>query len=71
MTLQMCMLSHIQVFVTLWTITCQAPLSMEFHRQEYWSELPFPPAWGFHNPGLNPCLLHLLHCQAGSLPPHH
>ena len=26
-----------------WTVACQAPLSMEFSRQEYWSELPFPP----------------------------
>ena len=71
MTLHMCMLSHIQLFATLWTIACQAPLSMEFHRKEYWSEMPFPPPWGFPNPGLNPCLLHLLHCQVGSLPVYH
>ena len=31
-------LSHIQLFVTLWTIACWAPLSMGFSRQEYWSE---------------------------------
>ena len=41
-----CMLSHychVQLFVTLWTIACQAPLSMGFSRQEYWSGLPCPP----------------------------
>ena len=35
-------LSHIQLFVTPWTMACQAPLSMGFPRQEYWSGLPFP-----------------------------
>ena len=30
-------------FVTSWTVACQAPLSMEFSRQEHWSGLPFPP----------------------------
>ena len=35
-------LSHVQLFVTPWTVAYQAPLSMEFSRQEYWSELPFP-----------------------------
>ena len=35
-------LSHVQLFVTPWTIAYQAPLSMEFPKQEYWSELPFP-----------------------------
>ena len=37
------MLSHVQLFVTLWTVAHQAPLSMRFPRQEYWSELPFLP----------------------------
>ena len=37
-----CMLSHVQLFPTPWTIACQAPLSMEFSRHEYWSGLPFP-----------------------------
>ena len=39
------MLNHfscIQLFVTLWTVTHQAPLSMGFSRQEYWTGLPFP-----------------------------
>ena len=35
-------LSHVQLFVTLWTVAHQAPLSMGFSRQEYWSGLPFP-----------------------------
>ena len=35
--------SHVQFFVTLWTIVFQALLSMGFSRQEYWSGLPFPP----------------------------
>ena len=41
-------------FVTLWTVTHQAPLSMGFPRQEYWSGLPFPPAGDFANPGIGP-----------------
>ena len=38
-----CMLSHVLLFATLWTVACQTPLSMGFYRQEYWSGLPFPP----------------------------
>ena len=34
-------LSRVQLFAIPWTIACQAPLSMEFSRQEYWSQLPF------------------------------
>ena len=36
-----CVLSHVQLFMIAWTIVCQAPLSMEFYREEYWSGLPF------------------------------
>ena len=36
-------LSHVWLFATLWTVAHQAPLSMGFPRQEYWSGLPFPP----------------------------
>ena len=36
------LLSHVCLFATPWTIACQAPLSMGFSRQEYWSGLPFP-----------------------------
>ena len=38
----MCVLSHVQLFATPWTVAHQAPLPMEFSRQEYWSEVPFP-----------------------------
>ena len=41
---------------------------MEFSRQEYWSELPFPSPWDLPEQGSNPSLLHLLQWQAGSLP---
>ena len=36
-------LTCVQLFATLWTVTLQAPLPMEFSRQEHWSGLPFPP----------------------------
>ena len=39
----MCVLSCVQLFVTAWTVALQAPLSMEFSKQEHWSGLPFPP----------------------------
>ena len=42
-------LSRVQLFVTPWTVACEAPPSMEFSRQEYWSGLPFPV-------GFNLCL---------------
>ena len=38
------------VFATPQTAACQAPLSMEFYRQEYWSELPLPPPGDLPNP---------------------
>ena len=37
-----CVLSHVQLCATPWTLACQMPLPMEFSRQEYWSGLPFP-----------------------------
>ena len=59
---RVCMLSHcshVQLFVTLWTIAHQAPLSMGFSKQEYWSGLPWFMVQGiFLAQGLNPCLLH-------------
>ena len=45
-------LSHVQLFATPWTIARQAPLSMGFPRQEYWSGLPCPPPWDLLNPGI-------------------
>ena len=41
------LLSRVQLFVTPWTAVCQAPLSMEFSGQEYWSGLPFPTPESF------------------------
>ena len=40
----------VQFFVTPWTVACQAPLAMGFSRQEYWSELLFPPSGDFFFP---------------------
>ena len=37
-----------------WTVGCKAPLSMEFSKQEYWSELPFPSPEDIPNPGIEP-----------------
>ena len=47
-------LSRVQLFATLWTIARQAPLSMEFSRQEYWSELPFPSPGALPDTGIKP-----------------
>ena len=49
--------SCIQLFVTLWTGTHQAPLFMGFSRQEYWSGLPFPSSGDFPNPKIEPMSL--------------
>ena len=53
-----CVLSHAIVFATPWTVAHQAPLSMGFSRQGYWSGLPFPPPGMFPTQGSNPGLLH-------------
>jgi len=50
-------LSHLWLFATLWTVACQAPLSMEFFREEYWSVLPCPPPGDLPNPGIEPVSL--------------
>ena len=47
-------LSHVQLFVTPWTIAHQAPPFMGFSRQEYWSGLPFPSPGDLPNPGIEP-----------------
>jgi len=57
LNLRVCMLSHfscVQLFVTLWTVACQAPLSMGFSRQEYWRGLPCPPPGDLPYPGIKP-----------------
>ena len=47
-------LSHVQLLVILWVVADQAPLSMGFSRQEYWSGLPFPSPGDLPNPGIEP-----------------
>ena len=47
-------LSRVQLFVTLWIVAHQAPLSMGFSRQEYWSGLPFPSPGDLPDPGIEP-----------------
>ena len=47
-------LSRVQLFLTPWTLAYQAPLSMGFSRQEYWSGLPFPSPRDLPNPGIKP-----------------
>ena len=48
------MLSHVWLFVTPWTTAHQAPLSMWFSRQGYWSGLPFPTPGNLPSPGIEP-----------------
>ena len=50
----MCVLNCVQLFVILWTVAHQAPLSMGFSRQEYCSGLPCPPPGNLPNPGMEP-----------------
>ena len=47
-------LSPVQLFETLWSVAHQAPLSMGFSRQEYWSGLPFPSPGYLPNSGIEP-----------------
>ena len=54
-----------RLFPTPWTVVCQATLTMEFSRQEYWSGLPFPFLGDLPNPGIKPGSPAL---QADSLP---
>ena len=56
----LCMLSHfscVQFFVTLRIVVCQTPLSIEFHRQEYWIDLPCPPPGDLLHLGIEPASL--------------
>ena len=62
-------LSCVLLFATPWTVACQAPLSMEFSRPEYWSGWPFPSPADLPNPGIKPRspalqadFYHLRHC---------
>ena len=47
-------LSRVRLFATPWTVACQAPLSMGFSRQEYWSGLPFPSPGDLPDLGIEP-----------------
>ena len=49
-----CVLSHVQLFAASWTVACQAPLSVEFSRQEYQKGLPFPPPEDLPDQGIKP-----------------
>ena len=66
---RVCMISHfsrVQLFVTPWTVARQAPLSVDFSRQEYWGGLPFHSPGYLPNPGIIPRFPAL---QVDSLPP--
>ena len=69
-----CMLSHFSCFLlylTLWTVACQASLFMGLSRQEYWSRLPFPPPGDLPDPGIEPASPATPVLQADSLPLSH
>ena len=62
-------LSHIRLFAIPWTVAYQAPQSMEFSRQEYWSGLPFPSPGHLPDPGIeprSPLLQAELYCLKGN-----
>ena len=63
--------SHVQLFVTPWTVACQAPLPMEFSRQEYWSGLPFLSPGDLPDPAIEPTSPLAPALQADSLPLSH
>ena len=50
-------LSRVRLFATPWTVAYQAPPSMGFSRQEYWSGVPFPAPGDLPNPGIEPTSL--------------
>ena len=53
----MCLVVQSYLFAVPHTVACQALLSMEFPRQEYWSGLPFPPPGDLPDPGIKPTFL--------------
>ena len=66
-----CLLSHVQLFATPWTVAHQAPLSIEFFRQEYWIGLPFPSPGDLPDPRIEPIASVAPAWHAGSLPLNH
>ena len=65
------LLSCMTLFSTPWTVAHQAPPSMGFSWQEYWSELPFPPPGDLPDSGIEPVSLVFPALQADSLPLSH
>ena len=63
-----CRFSRVRLFAAPWTIAHQAPLSMEFSRQEYWSRLPCPPPGDLPDPGIEHMSLTSPELAVGSLP---
>ena len=63
-----CIPSHVQLFVTLWTVAHHTPLSVGIFKQGYWSRLPFPPPGDLPNPGVEPLSPASPALQADSLP---
>ena len=49
-----CVHSRVRLFATTWIVISQGPPSMEFSKQEYWSELPFPSPGDLPDPGIEP-----------------
>ena len=68
-----CVLNGVQLFVTSWTVASQAPLSMGFPKQEYWSGLPFLSLGDLPGPGIelaSPALAGGFFTTALSVKPH-
>ena len=68
---KVCMLSHfssVWLFASLWTVAHQAPLSIGFSRQEYWSGLPCPPPGDLPDPGNEPVSFMFPELAGGFLP---
>ena len=63
--------NHAPLFATPWTVAKQAPLSMRFSRQEYWSGLSSPPPGDLPDPGIEPPSLIAPALQEDSLPLSH
>ena len=57
--------SHVQLCMTLCTVASQPALSLGLSRQEYWSELPYPPPGDLPNPGIKPMSLMSLSLTGG------
>ena len=57
--MQCCRFTCVQLSVTLWTVACQAPLSMGFSRHEYWSGFPCLPPEDLPHSGTELCLFYI------------